>query len=56
MQWDYRVLKEYVEDVSAYQIIEVYYDDIGKLEGWNDNTAISRRASTVSGGIFLLHK
>ena len=39
MQWDYRVLKEHVDGISTYRIIEVYYDDLGKVEDWSDNTA-----------------
>ncbi|MEW9674233.1 hypothetical protein [Ammoniphilus sp. 3BR4] len=39
MSWNYRVLKEPIDNINTFRIIEVHYDDSGKIEAWNDNTA-----------------
>lgn len=42
MWWNYRVLKEEIDDegkkLEQFRVIEVYYDDEGIIEGWADCT------------------
>lgn len=42
MRWNYRVVKEtkYMNnkyDFDHYQVLEVYYDDDGNIQGWSEN-------------------
>lgn len=34
MSWNYRVIRE----GDNYRIVEVFYDDNGRIEGWSDST------------------
>jgi hypothetical protein len=44
MNWNYRVLKVYdrEHDSYYYTIIEVFYDQAGRIEGWVKNTQPTR--------------
>jgi hypothetical protein len=39
MSWNYRVLKEPIDGIVTFRIIEVYYDEDGRVEAWSNNTA-----------------
>lgn len=38
MYWNYRVIKTKIKDQELYKVVEVFYDDSGKIDGWSDCT------------------
>lgn len=36
MEWNYRVIKTVVDDEPVFKVVEVFYDEQGKIVGWTD--------------------